>query len=167
MRSVEGRTSGRRFLLDSEALPLVGTSELPEFFGHRLQILTTRATVVDSTAGLGQTPPYGTSSHGVSGLCVNSVAHLLPVGIPGSGHEKAADAGLGPLAQGAGQVLVIHHALGGGQCGEQRGPDLRYSTTTDTTTTKNNCDSRLCVKLRREETHCSVVPEDLGQFLER
>ena len=41
---------------NSEALPIVGSSEAPELFGHRLRTLITRATVEDSTASLGQKP---------------------------------------------------------------------------------------------------------------
>ena len=40
----------------------LGTTTTPEFFRHRLQTSMTRAAVEDSTAGLGQNPPYGTSS---------------------------------------------------------------------------------------------------------
>ena len=49
----------------------------PEFFGHRLQTSMTRATVEESTAGLGQTLRTGRplvgglSFHGFSRLCTN------------------------------------------------------------------------------------------------
>ena len=50
------------FTLNCEALPLAGSSETPEFFGHRLQTSKTRATVEESTAGSGPRPPCGASS---------------------------------------------------------------------------------------------------------
>ena len=43
--------------------------------------------------------------------------------------RHAADAGLGLLLWGR-ATACDPHALGGDQCGEQRGPDLGYSTTT-------------------------------------
>ena len=46
----------------------------------------------------------------------------------GSGHEKTADAGLSLLLWGR-ITACDPHALGGDQCGEQRGPDLKHSTT--------------------------------------
>ena len=36
----------------------------------------------------------------------------------------------GSLALGVGQLPVAHTLGGGDQCGEQRGPDLKHSTTT-------------------------------------
>ena len=46
----------------------------------------------------------------------------------GSGHEKAADVGLGLLLWGR-TTACEPHALGGDQCGERRGPDLEHCTT--------------------------------------
>ena len=104
---------------NSEAFPLVGSSEPPEFFGHRLQSSMTRATVEDSTAGLGQTLRTGRplvgglSLHGVSGLCMNSRAHWLPR------WNSSPELGVGFFLRPA------RHALGGAWCGEQRGPPLK------------------------------------------
>ena len=56
----------------------------------------------------------------VSRLCTVSLAHRLPGGNSGPGHEKAADAGLG---------LLLWGLVGGAQCGEQRGLDLKRSET--------------------------------------
>ena len=50
----------------------------------------------------------------------------------GSGHEKAADAGLGLVLWGSDKSACDPHALGGDQCGEQRGPDVKHSTATTT-----------------------------------
>ena len=83
-----GRTASRSASLKTvRRLPLVVSSESPEFFGHRLQTSMARATVEDSTAGLGQTIRTGRplvgglSFHGVSGLCMSSLAHVLLLGI--------------------------------------------------------------------------------------
>ena len=46
----------------------------------------------------------------------------------GSGHETAADAGLGLLLGGR-TTACDPHALVGGRCGGRRGPDLKHSTT--------------------------------------
>ena len=97
---------------DSEALPPVGELGTPEFFGHRLQISMTRATVEDRTADLGQTLQTGcflvggSSFHGVSGLCMNSLAH----GLPGGTQPRVREDGRcrpGSLALGVRQLLVI------------------------------------------------------------
>ena len=76
------------FTLSIEALPPVGSSEPPEFFGHRLQTSMSRATVVDSTAGPGQTlrTVGGLSFHGISGLSMNASARGLPGGVQAQGH---------------------------------------------------------------------------------
>ena len=64
-----------------------------------------RATVEDSTAGLGQPLRSGRplvggfSFHGVSGPCMSS------------GHENAAGSGLGLLLWGVRQLLAIHTSL--------------------------------------------------------
>ena len=50
----------------------------------------------------------------------------------GSGHEKAADAGLGLVLWGSDKSACDPHAMGGDQCGEQRGPDVKHSTATTT-----------------------------------
>ena len=72
----------------------------------------TRATVEDSTTGMGQTLRTGRllvgglSFHDVSGLCTNSLAHRLP------GRSQAQcmrhDAGVGLSLHGVGQLLLIH-----------------------------------------------------------
>ena len=56
-----------------------------EFFGRRLRTSMTRATVEDSTTGLGQNPPVrdvhlfgGLSFPGVSGVWTKSLARRLP-----------------------------------------------------------------------------------------
>ena len=91
----------------------------------------TRATVEDSTAGLGQTLCTGRPL--VGGL-------ILPCR-RGTVHEFAPPGGIsGPeclrhrgrcrsvsLAFGVGQLPVIRHALDGAQCGEQRGADHKNS----------------------------------------
>ena len=72
------------FTLSSEALPPVGARN-PDCFVHRLQASMTRATVEDSTAGLGHTLRTGrplvggVPFHDVSGA--RSLSHKLPEGI--------------------------------------------------------------------------------------
>ena len=60
------------------------------------------ATVEDSTAGLGQIlrtgrPLVGYPSMASRGCATSSLPQRLPGGLQASGHEKAADAGLGLL----------------------------------------------------------------------
>ena len=77
------RTKSRR------ASPQFGTRE---FFGRRLQTSMARATVEESTAGLGQTLRGTSSVWWVTLPCRLGVHEFT-----GSGREKAADAGLGLL----------------------------------------------------------------------
>ena len=106
---------------------LWGASESPEFFGHRLQTSRTHETVEESTAGLGQSfrtgRPLvgGLCFHGVSGLCMNHLAHWQPRGIQGPGCMRHQS-----LALGGRPTTCDRHALGGAQDGEQRGPDLKH-----------------------------------------
>ena len=106
------RSKGNSIPQCAEAFPTVERWE-PEFFGHRLQTSTIRATVEDSTAGLGQSLRTGRPLvgelffHGVSGLCTSSLAPGLPGGIL----AQACEGGRcwpGSLALVAGQLLVIH-----------------------------------------------------------
>ena len=86
----------------------------PKFFCHRLQPSMTRATVEDRTAGLGQNPPYWTSS----GCMVIFLWRLGAVHeftgtraarrTSGSEHEKGGRYRLGSLALEVGQLPVIH-----------------------------------------------------------
>ena len=87
-----------------------------------IDLSMTRATAEESTVGLGQTSPYETSSGwwvilpwrlGTAHEFTGTQAARRD---PGSGHEKAADAGLGLSLWSA----CDPHALGGDQCGEQR-----------------------------------------------
>ena len=99
----------------------------PQFLGHRLRTSMTRATVEDSTAGLGQTVG-GFSFHGVSGLCTHSLAHR-------GARREAQDMRRRPMQAWVSTLLgrstaCDPHALVGDQCGEQRGPDLMHKTTT-------------------------------------
>ena len=70
-------------------------------------------TQLSSTAGLGQhlrtglSPVGGLSSHGVYGLCAKSLAHGLPGGHAGPGHQAAADATVGLLLWEVGHMPVI------------------------------------------------------------
>ena len=111
-----GMTSGQRVVVVIERIshPLSHASlshlwgaRNPEFLGHRLQTSMTRATVEGSTRGLGQTLRTGRSLigglsvHGVSGICMRSLAH---------GQS---------LAPGVGQLSVTHTPVW-----KQRGPDL-------------------------------------------
>ena len=125
MRRVTKKKNGRALHATFLFLPPVqrscscGELGTPEFVGHPRQISMTRATVKGSTTGLGQTLRTGRP-------LVRWV--ILPWRLEtkrnsGSGHGKAADAGLGRLALGDG-----HFA----QCCDQRGPDLKHSTTTTT-----------------------------------
>ena len=117
--------------LGSEESPLVESSELSQFCGHRLQTLKTRVTVEDSNGRSGPNPLYGTSSDWWI---------ILPWRL-GAVHESpgteaarknfrlraldtAADAGLS-LALEVGTTACDPHPLGGDQCGAQRGPSLR------------------------------------------
>ena len=85
----------------------MGSSEVAEFIGHRLQTSMTCATAEDNTAGLGQ--PHrtgcplvgGFTFHGVSGLCMSSLAQRLPRSV----WDTAADASL-VSGSGVGQRLV-------------------------------------------------------------
>ena len=88
------------------ALGTLEVSKLKDFetelgrFGHRLQTSMTRATVEDSTAGL------GTSLMAARGMWAARRN-------PGSGHETSGRCRT---------TACDPHALGGAQCGEQRGP---------------------------------------------
>ena len=101
MNGTEAR-SGSHWTVRHSHLWELGT---PEFFGHRLRTSMTSATVEDSTAGrtlrTGRPPVGGLPSHGVSGLCVNSLARWQS----GPGHEKAADADLCLLLWGSDNCL--------------------------------------------------------------
>ena len=66
----------------------------------------------------------GLSFHGVSGLCMSSLAHGLPGGI------QAHDMRRRPMRPGSLNLACDPHALDGDQCGEQRGFDLKHNTTT-------------------------------------
>ena len=100
------------------------------FLGHRLQTLMTRATVEDSTAGLGQTLRTGRllvgglSLHGLSGLCL-SWTHGLPGGIRAQGmRRRTIQAWVSCSGRGGGRATACDpHAVGGDQCGEQHGDD--------------------------------------------
>ena len=83
-------------LKNSEALQLVGEFGIFEFFGHRRQTSMTRATVEDSTAGLGQTLRTGrlVLPRRLGTVHEFTTAHGLPGGIQ---HKKVTDAGLGSL----------------------------------------------------------------------
>ena len=88
--SPKSRSSNKKDLMAS-ACGELGT---PEFFGRRFQTSMTRATVEESTAGLGQPLRAGRplvgglSFHGVSGLCTSSLAHKLPGGILAQGIRR-------------------------------------------------------------------------------
>ena len=90
----------------------------------------TRAAVEDSAAALGQTLRTGRplvgglSFHGVSGLCMSSSADRLPGGM----RRRPMQAWVS--CSGGRTPACDPHALGGEQCGEQRGPDLKHSRTT-------------------------------------
>ena len=107
----------------------------PEFLGHGLQTSMTRATVDDGTAGLGQSLRTGrclvggSSFHGVSGLCLSSLPHGLPAGSQAQGMRRRPMQAWVSCSE-SGTLVCDPHALGGDQCGEQRGPDLKQSTTT-------------------------------------
>ena len=58
---------------------------------------------------------------------MHSLAHGLPGGMQAQGKSRRCRPG--SLALGVGQPLVYPHALGGAQCGEQRGPDHKHSQT--------------------------------------
>ena len=94
----------------------------------------TRATVEDSTAGLGQTlrtghPLVGGSSfHGVSGLCINSLAQRLPGGIQAQGMGRRPMQAWVSCSGGRTTAYDLR-ALRGAQCGEQRGPDFEQPRT--------------------------------------
>ena len=126
-----GRTKSRSVShYNSEALPRVGRSDSPQFFGHRRQTSMTRATV---HGRFRPNPSYEMSSgwweifHGVSGLCTNSLAHGLPGGIQAQNMRRAADAGL--VFCSAGRTTACDpHYLGGDQRGD-RGPVLLATLT--------------------------------------
>ena len=101
--------------VNSEALPPVGSSEPPEFFGHRLQTSMTRAIVETSTEGLGQT----------MSSCWWVILPWRPGGIQAQGMRRR------PMQawiafSGSRTTACNPHALGGTRCGEQRGPDLEH-----------------------------------------
>ena len=104
-----------------------GQPGIPKFFSHRLRTSMTRATVEDSTAGLGQTlrtgPPLvgGLSFHHVSRMCMNPTAHSFPRGI--QAYETTRPMHAGSLALGVGQLLVTR------PCGKHRRPDLKHINT--------------------------------------
>ena len=86
----------------------------------------------DSTGGRGQALRMGRplvgglSFHGVSGMRARVHWHTGCQVEFRLRDEKAADAGLGlSFFLEVGKLLVIH--MGGAQCGEQRGPDLKHS----------------------------------------
>ena len=102
----------------------------------------TRATLEDSTAGLGQTLRAGCplvgglSFHNVSGRCVSSLAHGLPDGIQAQVMRRAADAGLALLLCGVGHLPVTRASMW-----MQRGPDRKHC--------KNNIDATAPVACSR------------------
>ena len=63
----------------------------------------------------------GLSFRGVSGLCTNSRAHVVPAGTQAQGMR--------PMQAWASCSGVGQLAMGGAQCSEQRGPDLERSET--------------------------------------
>ena len=123
------------FTFDSEALPPAGSSELPEFFGRRLQTSMTRATVEGGPAGhtlrlsvpdsggqhgrSGPNPPNGASSGWWvilpwrPGAVHQSLAHWLP----GEFKPRACSGGRLPTCDSHATPWV------GAWCGEQRRPD--------------------------------------------
>ena len=101
------------FTSNSEALPLVRSSETSSSSVINFKTSMTRATLEDSTAGLGQTLCTGRPLVGglffcnVSELCTSSLAHRLPQGLQAQSMRHAADAGLGLLLVEVGQLHVI------------------------------------------------------------
>ena len=87
----------------------------------------------------------GYPSHGVSGLCTNSLAQRAARRSSGSGHEMAADEGPGLL-----------HALGVDQCGEPRGPDHTMHSTM-----KLLLQTAPCVRAEEED----MRPIGFGRFV--
>ena len=131
----------------------------------------THSTVEDSTSGLDQTlrpgrPLFGGgfSFHGVSGLCMNTVAHRLPGGIQAQGmkwrpmHAWVSCAGRRTTACGP-------NALVGDQCAQQRGPDFNHSPTTRTVTATVHFTlgtRRRSVMLHRSSVESALVKRPLG-----
>ena len=87
--------------------------------------------VVLSTAGLGQNlrtgrPQFGgLSFHDVSGMCTNPLAHWRPGNSSPECVRHCGRCRAGLLLWGR-TTACDPHALGGAQCGEQRGPDLKH-----------------------------------------
>ena len=101
----------------------------PEFFGHRLQTSMTRATrQVEAKPSVRDVLwLVGLSFHGVWMLCV-------------SGRIQAQGVRRRPLqawvsCSGGRTLACGPHALGGDQCGKQRGPDLKHIRTRQRTQT--------------------------------
>ena len=70
----------------------------PDFFRHRLQTSMTRATVEDSTAGLGVLWLVCYPSRTSPGICVDPLAHRLPGGIQAQGvRTRVSCSGVGQL----------------------------------------------------------------------
>ena len=96
----------------------------------------TRATVVDSEAGLGQTLRTGRllidglSFHGVSGLCMGSLAHRLPGGIHASRvYQTPRPMQAWSLALGVGQLPVVHTPWVAISVVSSVAPNLKHGTT--------------------------------------
>ena len=108
----------------------------------------------------------GLSFHGVSGLCMSSLAHMLPGGIQAQGMRRR------PMqawvsCSGSRATACDPHAPRGDQCGEQRGPDIKHRTTlgkprmvqsfatqppVGTTTLNADSDHAGCLRTRRSTT---------------
>ena len=118
--------------------PICGEFGTPEFFRCRFQTSMDRATVEDSTAGLGQLLRTGRplvgglSFHGVSGLCMSSLAHWLQGGVQAQVRRRR------PMqawvsCSGGRTTACDPHAFGGDPCGQHRASYyLKHSTTTAT-----------------------------------
>ena len=61
-------------------------------------------------------------------LCMSSLAHGLPGGIQAQGMERRLMQARVSCSGGR-TTACDPHALGGDQCGEQRGPNLKHSAT--------------------------------------
>ena len=71
------------------------------------------------------------------------------------GHQKSANAGLGLLLRGR---TTAHdpRALGGAQCGEQRGPDLKHSTLTTQLVSSELCLELVLVNLTQKQQAVTI-----------
>ena len=78
-------------------------------------------------ASVGRPLVGGLSFHGVSGLCMSSLAHGLPGGIQAQAMRRRPTQAWVSCSRGR-ITACDPHALRGDQCGEQRGPDLKHST---------------------------------------